>query len=90
MAMKRQTKAPAAKAMAARCNGLRCRKLSECAAAVAVGDSEIRLGISAGAMVEGFTGSDFVRTGSWLTIAAGSTVFAGTALVLETITAGTA
>ena len=56
---------------------------------VAADDSEIRLGVSATATVAVFTGSDFGSTGSVLTIAAGSTVLAGTALVLEAVTDGT-
>ena len=91
--MKRQVRAPAAKAMAARWIGLRCRKLSggvaDASCSVAAADSEIRFVVSDAAMVPVFTGSDFGSTGSVLTIAVGSTVLAGPALVLEAVTSAT-
>ena len=85
--MKRQTKAPTAKAIVARWTDLRSRKLSGSVPAgtscVPVGDSETRFGVVANAILGVITGSGFVRIGSALTIVDGSTVLPGNAFVLE-------
>ena len=96
-AMRRQTIAPAARAMAARWIPLCARKLPEGAAVAAAfitaSDSEIGLGVLASAAFDVLGASDFGRIGSALATATGSEALAGTALVLEmpeTVMAGTA
>ena len=93
-AMRRQTIAPAARAMAARWFPLCARKLPEGAAVadafITASDSEAELAVLAKAAVDVLGASDFGRIGSALATVAGSEVLAGTALVLETVMAGTA